>query len=164
MYDEERGIEYKPLKCMNNEDYAKYPQNPYAKECIFAVNATQNLNSDIAYGFRQNLIENKIEFLIDHETAVDEILSDNSDYKNALDVDDQISFEKPFLETKAMISETAELQYEKMPQTNTIKVFEQGSNRKDRYTSCSYGSYFIDKLELDLIGSSSDYEYTCIVN
>ena len=51
-----------------------------------------------------------------------------------------------------MISECAKLQYEKMPQTGVIKIQEKGSNRKDRYTSYSYGSYFIDKLELDLFG------------
>ena len=42
-----------------------------------------------------------------------------------------------------MISECAELQYEKMPQTGIIKIYEQGKNRKDRYTACSYGSYFL---------------------
>ena len=79
-------------------------------------------------------------------------------------MDDQINFEKPFLETQAMIGECAELQYEKMPQTGIIKIQEKGKNRKDRYTSCSYGSYFIDQLELDDSSSSSDYEFSCLIN
>ena len=66
--------------------------------------------------------------------------------------ENQIKFELPFLETQLMINECRELQYEKMQQTGVIKIYEQGSKRKDRYTSCSYGSYFIDKLELDLFG------------
>ena len=134
LYDTERGIEYEPLKCMNNDEYAKVCSDLNAKSCIYAINATQSLNSDIAIAFRKNLIENKIDF------------------------------EKPFLETQAMIGECAELQYEKMPQTGIIKIQEKGKNRKDRYTSCSYGSYFIDQLELDETGSSSDYEFSCLIN
>ena len=62
-----------------------------------------------------------------------------------------------------MISECAELQYERLPQTGVIKVHEQGNNRKDRYTSCSYGSYFIDQLEHDLLSKpTSDYSYAPI--
>lgn len=164
LYDEERGVEYSPLKCMNNEDYAKVCPDPNARLCIYAINATQNLNSDIAIAFRKNLSEGKIDFLVNYNTAKEAILSNFKEYTNSLDIDRQIDFERPFLETQAMISECAELQYEKMPQTGLIKIQEKGKNRKDRYTSCSYGSYFIDKLELDQLSSSSDYEYSTLIN
>lgn len=164
LYDEERGVEYAPLCCMNNDDYAKVCVDPNAKKCIFAVNATQTLNSDIAIAFRKNLIENKIDFLVNTNIAKEDILQNNTDYITELDVDKQIEFERPFLETQAMISECAELTYEKLPQTGVIKIQEKGSNRKDRYTSCSYGSYFIDLLELDTLGSSNDYDYCCLTN
>ena len=164
LYDEERGVEYSPIKCMNNDEYAKVCQDPNAKACIFAINATQQLNSDIAIGFRKNLNENKIDFLVNYNTAKEEILAENTDYINEVDLDRQMEYENPFLETQAMISECAELNYEKMPQTGIIKIHEQGKNRKDRYTSCSYGSYF-DLLENDLIGaSSSDYDYCTLIN
>lgn len=164
LYDEERGIEYSPLCCMNNEDYAKVCIDPGAKKCIYAINATQTLNSDIAISFRKNLVENKIDFLVNFNTAKEEILQNNKEYIEEIDVEKQVEFERPFLETQAMISECAELQYEKMPQTGVIKIQEKGKNRKDRYTSCSYGSYFIDQLELDMLGSSSDYEYSVLIN
>ena len=164
LYDEERGIEYSPLKCMNNDDYARVCPDPNAKACIFAINATQNLNSDIAISFRKNLLENKISFLVNYNTAKEELLALNKEYVNEIDVEKQINFESPFLETQAMISECAELQYEKMQQTGLIRIQEKGSNRKDRYTSCSYGSYFIDQLELDMLGSSSDYDFATFVN
>ena len=80
------------------------------------------------------------------------------------DVDKQFEFEKPFYETQALISEAAELLYEKNPQTGTVKVFEKGTNTKDRYVSAAMGSYFIDQLELDLISTNSEYEYSTIVN
>ena len=164
LYDEERGVEYPPIKCMNNEEYAKVCSDPNANPCIYAINATQNLNSDIAIAFRKNLVENKIDFLVNFNTAKEDILMNNKDYINEIDTDKQVEYEKPFLETQAMINECAELQYEKMPQTGIIKIQEKGSNRKDRYTSCSYGSYFIDQLELDALNSSSEYEYAVLVN
>ena len=162
LYDEERGVEYPPLKVMNNDEYAKVCQDPNAKECIYVINATQNLNSDIAIAFRKNLVENKIDFLVNYNTAKEEILGTNKDYLDSVreDANAQVSFEMPFLETQLMINECAELQYEKMQQTGVIKIFEQGNKRKDRYTSCSYGSYFIDKLELDLLANGYQADYS----
>lgn len=165
LYDEERGIEYPPLRCMNNEDYAKACQDPEAKACIFAINATQTLNSDIAVAFRRNLIEGRIEFLVNFNTAKEDILSKDKDYNSLVDLDDQIDYyERPFLETQAMVSECAELQYERMPVTNAIKIHETGRNRKDRYTSVSYGSYFIDLIELENLNLQDDYDYVPLVN
>lgn len=162
LYDEERGVEYPPLKCMNNDEYAKVCSDPNAKACIYAINATQSLNSDIAIAFRKNLVENKIDFLVNFNTAKEEVLSSNKEYIESMgnNQERQADLELPFLETQLMISECAELQYEKMPQTGVIKIQEKGSNRKDRYTSCSYGSYFIDKLELDLLSTEPKQDYS----
>ena len=118
----------------------------------------------MAIAFRKNLTEGRIDFLVNFNIALEEILSNNSDYLGASDGERQAEFERPFLETQALISECAELQYEKLPQTGIIKIHEQGKNRKDRYTSCSYGSHFLDQLELDMLGSSSDYDYTTLIN
>ena len=159
LYDETRGKEYPPLRCMNNDEYSKACSDVNAKPCIYAINATQNLNSDIAINFRKNLMENKIDFLVNFNVAKEEILVNDKDYNETVDVDIQLEYESPFLETQSMINECAELQYERLQQTGSIKVFESGSNRKDRYTSCSYGSYFLDQLELDLISGNSDYDF-----
>lgn len=164
IYDEERKVEYSPLKTMNNNVYADAVKNPNAKEIIYAINATAQLNSDIAYSFRRNLMENKIDLLINYSIAQEEILSENKDYVNEMDLDIQMGYEEPFIETQAMITECAELLYEKSPQTGAIKIFEQGSNRKDKYSSCSYGNYFLDQLELDLLSDSSEYDYCTFIN
>lgn len=162
LYDEERAVEYRPLKVMNNDEYAKACQDPNAKECIYVINATQSLNSDIAIAFRKNLIENKIDFLVNYNVAREEVLSTNTDYIDSLknDAEKQVKFESPFLETQLMVNECAELQYEKMPQTGLIKIYEQGNKRKDRYTSCSYGSWFVDKLEIDLLKQEEKYDFS----
>ena len=100
--------------------------------------------------------------MVNYNTAREEILNSNKEYLDSLTngSDNQARFELPFLETQLMISECAELQYEKMQQTGVIKIYEQGSKRKDRYTSCSYGSYFIDKLELDLLSTTPKADYS----
>lgn len=164
LYDESRKREYQPLKVMNSDTYSNIVADPNAKECIYVINATQQLNSDMAYAFRRNLSEGRINLLTNTTTAKEDVLATNKDYLNEKDLDRQFEYEKPFYETQALINETAELMYEKNPQTGTIKVHERGTNTKDRYVSAAMGSYFIDKLEVDLIGNSSDYDYCCLVN
>ena len=164
IFDESRQKEYQPLKTMNNETYSALVADPHAKECIYTINASQQLNSDMAYAFRRNLSEGRINFLVSPTTAKDEILNINTEYLNEIDIDRQFEFEKPFYETQALISEAAELLYEKNPQTGTIKVFEKGTNTKDRYVSAAMGSYFIDQLELNMNGNSSEYDYVTLCN
>lgn len=164
LYDEERGVEYPPLKCMNNDTYAEVVRNPNAPSVIYAINATQQLNSEIAYSFRRSLMEHRSEFLVNYNIAKESILSENEDYMNEFNVEVQLEYERPFLETQAMISECAELLYEKSPQTGVVKIYEQGGNRKDRYTACSYASHFFDHLEIDMLSDSSDFEFGIFVN
>lgn len=163
LYDEERGVEYPPLKCMNNSSYAEIVKSRSAKECIFSINATQQLNSDVAYSFRRALLEKRIDLLINYNTAKNDLLTNVKEYNTAFidgDSNTTYSYEKPFVETQLLISETSDLVYEKAQQTGVIKISEVGTNRKDRYTSVSYGNYFIDRLEVDLFGKKkrSDFD------
>jgi len=164
MYDEERGVEYIPLSCMNDESIANRIKIEGALPVIYVVNATQKLNSDIALDFRRVLESKKVDLLVSLEKASEEILPDFKEYMTAVDLDVQLFYEAPFLETQALISETTSLLYEKKVQTGAIVISEQGTNRKDRYTSVSYGSYFASMLEKDLVSNSDDYEYSVIIN
>lgn len=164
LYDEERGVEYSPLRCMNDESIANRIFVEGANECVYAINASQKLNSEIAVDFRRNLTEGKIDLLVNFEKASEEILPNIKEYVSAPDADTQIFYERPFLETQEFISETTGLVYEKKVQTGAIVISEQGANRKDRYTSASYGSYFISQLELDLLSIGSEYDFVTFVN
>jgi hypothetical protein len=164
MYDDERDCEYSPLSCMNDEKIANRVLADGAEPCIFVINATPKLNSDIAQDFRRTLDEERIDLLVSFEKASEEILPHITDYVNAPDADTQLFYESPFLETQALISETTGLVYEKNVQTGVITIKERGSNRKDRYTSVSYGSYFAGLLEQDLISDKDEYEYEVFVN
>ena len=154
MYDEDRGIEYPPLQCMNNEGFANRNNNN-GKECIFAINATAKLNSDIAFSFRSALIDERIDLLVTYNIALEDILPNIEEYVNEEDLYRKSFYEAPFWETQSLVAEASSLMYEKSDQTGLVKIYEQRSARKDRYTSVSYGNYFADLLEKDLLDESN---------
>ena len=164
MFDEERRMEYPPLICMNDDTIAARIRSEGAIPCIFVINASQKLNSDIALDFHRILEQRQIDLLVSFDTAQEEILSLNKEYNSTPDADVQFFYEAPFLETQALISECVDLTYEKKEQTGAIVVKEQGNNTKDRYTSCSYGSYFASLLEQDLFNNIEEYEVCVFVN
>lgn len=164
LYDEERNIEYKALTCMNDDSLANRIKVEGAEPKIFAINATQKLNSDIAYDFRRQLVEHQIEFLVSFETASEDILPYIKEYNNAVDADEAVFYEAPFLETQALFAEATELIYEKKPDTGVIVLRELASNRKDRYTSCSYTSWLASLLERDLLSTSEEFEVGVFIN
>ena len=163
MYDEERNVEYSPLSCMNDENIANRIKSDGAIPCIYAINATQKLNSDIALDFRRVLEQQLIEFLIPYEIAKEEILSQNKDYLEAPDGDTQFFYERPFLETQVLINECVELTYEKKD-TGVIVLRENSNAHKDYYSACSYSSWLSTLLEKDLFSDLQEYEYAVFVN
>lgn len=155
IFDEERNTEYSPFKCMNNDGFADRIKNPNAKPVIYAINATQQLNSDIAFEFRDTLTKGMIDFLVSYNEATEDIFPKSKDYITSQG-EYRAFLEQPFFETQLLISETAGLVYEKMQQTGVVKIHEQGANRKDRYTSCSYASYMASLLEKDLYSKNKN--------
>ena len=86
------------------------------------------------------------------------------EYMEAEDGETLAFYESPYLETQALISETTSLVYERKEQTGIIVIHEQGNNRKDRYTSVSYGDMFFTQLEKDLMNNMQEYEVGVFVN
>ena len=162
LYDEERNIEYKPWKCMNDEKVANRIQIAGAEENVFIIKAQLETNSSIAESMRNALNSGMIDLLISNTEAVDEISTFFPEYATA-DVDTQLFFERPYLETVALINEMIDLEYERGEQTGLIKIVN-NNNRKDRYTSVSYGNYFAQTLEHDMLSDSAEYEYTPLYN
>lgn len=162
MYDDDRQIEYSPLKCMNDESIANRVKIPNANSCIFAVIASQKLNSEIATTLKTTLQDNKLDLLIPYNKALEEQLPKIDEYRTATELSDQLFYERPYLETQEFIAETNGLLCERKEQTGIIVVSERGSNCKDRYTSISYGNYFISLLEQDLASSNDNYDYVAL--
>lgn len=164
LFDEERNVEYRALVCMNDDNLANRIRVEGAEPRIYAISASQKLNSDIAIDFRRVLAEKRIDFLVGLEKASEEILPDIKEYINAPDANTQMFYESPFLETQALFSETSSLVYEKKEATGAIVVHEAGNATKDRYSSCSYSSWLASLFERDLIACSDDYEFVTFIN
>lgn len=163
-YDESSQTEMPAWKCMNDENTAARVRVESAEPVLFAVNATAKLNSEIAQITRREFAEHRMQLLAQYEIALDEILPKIKGYADAIEVDTQMFYEGPFLETRALINEMISLTYDRMPDTGIIRISEQGKNTKDRYTSVSYGVYFASLLEHDLLSTSNQYEYRTLVN
>lgn len=164
LYDEERMTEYVPLSCMNNPSLAARGCAEGAKPCVYAVNASLKLNSDIAINFRKMLTDGQIELLVPFKEAQETILPKIKEYKDSVGLDEQLHYEKPFLETQSLVSEASELVYETKEQTGLIMIKEQGAKRKDRYTAVSYAAYFTKQLERDGYAVQDEYEFGVFIN
>ena len=162
LFDEERNVEYKPWRCMNDDKVANRIQIAGAEENVYIIKAQAETNSAIAEAMRTALNSNMIDLLISNIEAIDEIANFIPEYASA-DVETQLFFERPYLETAALINEMINLEYERGEQTGLIRIIN-NNDRKDRYTSVSYGNYFANMLEHDLLSDSSQYEYTPLYN
>lgn len=149
--DPDRGVEYKPLRCMNDPVIAARVNNPAAEECVFAINATAKLNSEMLMTVKAMLMEKTVELLIPRDNGVDEIQRYIPEYLKTNDPDIRFRYEAPYLETMLLIAEMATLQYDRAPSTGLIRVFEQGNNTKDRWSSIEMGLYFASLLARDLL-------------
>lgn len=164
LYDEDRDCEYPAWRCMNDDDIAKRVNVSGAIENVFAINASQKLNNDIAISLRSILDSQMIDLLVNFDEAKDILESNVPEYLASPDSDVMSFYERPYLETQALVNEMMSLEYTRNEQTGVITLYETGSNTKDRYVSLAYGNYFISLLEQDLVSDNSDYEYSVLIN
>lgn len=158
LYDDERGVEYKPLKVMNDETIANRVVSPNAEPKIFVIAASAKLNSDIAVNFKAMLMEHKVDLLVDKNSGISEMRKFVPEY-DELSAEEQLYYERPYLETMLAVNEMINLVYEKMQATGLIRISEVGKNTKDRYTSISYGCYFVSQLARDLLNDTDEYDF-----
>ena len=164
LYDDERRTEYKPWTCMNDESVANRVKTAGAEEVVYVISASSKLNSDIAITMRDVLVSERIDFLYDYQIALDDVLSQMPEYTGAPNADEMLFFERPYLETRELIGEMIELEFEKGKETGAIKIYETGTNTKDRYTALSYGNYFAMLLENDILSVDDNYETHTYIN
>ncbi len=164
LYDEERDCEYPAWRCMNDPDIAKRVNVTGAVENVFAVNASQKLNNDIAVLLRGIFDSKMIDLLVNFDEAKDILESNIPEYTLSPDPEVMAFYERPYLETQALVNEMMSLEYTRNEQTGIITLYETGSNTKDRYVSLAYGNYFISLLEQDLVSDNSDYDYEILIN
>lgn len=163
LYDVERNVEYEPWTCMNDDNLKSRIVIAGQKEVVYSIKAQLETNSKIAVCMKNTLNSKMIELMVSNQEGVEELQRIVPEYAMA-DVETQLFYERPFLETVALINEMIGLEYTVQNQTGLIKIEEKSGARKDRYTSVSYGNYFIELLEQDLFSDSSEYEYVTFYN
>ena len=160
VYDDERGIEYAPWRCMNNAEIAGHVQASGAKGNLYAVTANLRLNNDMAVNVMELLRSGKIELPVNTSEA-EEILMQNKEYVTTQDEYEVLRLRGPYMESNLLIEEMVNLEYERMEQTGMIRLSETSSRRKDRYVSFAMGCYFATQLSRDIYNSDK-VDYTQI--
>lgn len=152
LYDEERGVEYKPFTMMNQEclDESRKPVNPNANPVIYGFVGNPKKNSEMIINLRSYLSAEKIELLVPKNESKQIIDKYVPKYKH-FSVETQLFLDKPFLETMFLVNELIKLEYEKSEGTGYIKVYEQSGMCKDRFSSLGMGCYFADMLARDML-------------
>lgn len=145
--DPETGVDYKPIMCMNKDDYAIRCSFPSAEKKLYAITAASTSNDAMARGLQGAIEQKKLKLLINEGLASDTLMLMKG--YDDIPIDIKAKLKKPFIETKFLIDEMVALE-----KTNKdgelLKLKEPPSGRKDRYTMLLYGNALADELELKL--------------
>jgi hypothetical protein len=160
--DDERGLEYEAFTVYEHKSLDKSlidelkekTLSTKALPIIYPIQAYAKLNSDIAVNFRDNLQRSMCSFLIDEAEGENYLNLKNKEFQGTEDMNTKVWFIHPYSQFSEMIRETVALEFSIV--SGNIKLETIGSMRKDRFTSCSYGNYFADLLEKDLLKEKDD--------
>ena len=144
--DTETGEVYPALSCINNPEIASRCAVQNAPKVIWAIKATAQQNSEMAYALREGFRSGRIRLLID-DFESEELLKEVAGY-NKLSPIEQTKFQLPYINTTLLINELINLQHE--VNGDKIKIFEKHGMRKDRYSSLAYNYYVALQLEQKL--------------
>ena len=144
-YDKERDIEYLPFFTYNNVKMADRAETKVGLPVIYSIKANSTeINHEIAIALKTafetktiKLLVNEIdgkEFLMDNKVAL--ARKSNAEYERLL---------RPYIQTSALINETVNLNYEICK--GFIRIYETGTNRKDRFSSLAYANYLAKIIE-----------------
>lgn len=157
LYDDERKKEYIPFYSMNEKDEPKlsafHTEDEY-EEKIYTVSATEEFNHDIALDLKDKIVNRRIGLLVS-KNDIREYFA-NESWFNKLSVEDQTALLNPYLQTILLENEMVLL--ERVDHNKFVKLKEQSGKRKDRYSSLSYGNYFISLLEKELQGKKEEVD------
>ncbi|OMD10730.1 terminase large subunit domain-containing protein [Paenibacillus odorifer] len=147
LYDSERDEEYPAWCAYNNDDMKKRALDRNALPIIYSMKSNNaNMNHEITMKLRSNLINGNIKFL-SNEIEGKEYLIDKMKF-DELDTEERARLLRPYIQTTALVNESVNLEHDTVK--GFVRIYEVGSNRKDRWSSLAYGSYYADLLEQKL--------------
>jgi len=162
--DIERGEEYPAMtvmqhKSIDQKDYEEllnHTTSLNALEVIYPITASAKLNSQIAVEMRDKLQRKLFAFLLSDTDAETYLLEKNSEYANpSTDSDIKARILAPYVQTNFLINESINLEASFV--LGNVKLETSTSTaRKDRYSSVSYGNFFVSFLDKELLHEDDD--------
>lgn len=158
LYDKDRGKEYEPWNCINDDKMSDRCTYQNAEKVIYSIKGNAQFNSDCAIALRDGLKRSKVRLLV-NDLEGRHYLKNLKGFES-LPIEQQVKYEVVFIQTTLLINEMINLEGERTD-SGLIKLKEPNSKRKDRYSSVTYGNFIATELERKLFreDNSSDYNY-----
>lgn len=153
LYDEERDVEYVPLKVFNNDALADRCKNPNASPIMWAFIGTAENNHVMHTTMLGSLKDGKYKMLTSHMNCKEYYLSGKKDYELATP-ERRAEYELPYMYSDLTLNEMVNLSREFI-QGGKIKLTEPSSGTKDKYIAGAMGNLFIQELETKLTQKDS---------
>lgn len=153
-YSDSRDIEYEPWVCFNNEELASRIKNTNAKPVIYAIKGYSAINEQLHVFMKDALNQGRFKMLV-NEVKCKDYLETKKEYLSG-NAEQKAELERPYLQSDLTVNEFVSLSSEINKNSNKLKLYETGSNTKDRYISCAYLNYFVKQLEIDLLEDVED--------
>lgn len=145
-YDEDRDCEYSSMKAYNDEKMSERADKT-ALPVIFSIKVVKlDVNHEIAMSLKDCFQKKKIKLLVNEIEGRDFLVEKQGILKKS--PEEQAYRIRPYSQTTAMINELINL--ESQIYNGFVRIRERGRNRKDAYSSISYGNYLAKILEKDL--------------
>ena len=158
-FNEERGIQMPGFALMNRPEMSENTKKDLTEKTrginglpiIFPISATSELNSDIYVAFRSALQKKLWNFLTDEMEAEEFIvknmpttITDSELHAFALHPHTQVSF---------FVQECLNLEFKPL---NSLVRLDEGSGRKDRFSSVAYANFLASLFDKDLLKENDD--------
>lgn len=82
----------------------------------------------------------------------------NKEFSKTQDIYLKVWYLHPYKQFSELVNESINLEYSMV--SGNVKLETAGTARKDRYTSCSYGGYFISLLDQDLLKETRNQDFS----
>ena len=157
LYDEERDIEYPPIKTFNNKDLADRCKNPIAAPIMWAFMGTAENNHNMHTAMLGALMDKKYKMLISDVNCKEEFLNDKNEYVNAT-MEQKSYYELPYIMSDLTLNEMINLKKEYV-NGGRISLVEPRSGLKDKYVASAMGNLFIqEELEVKLTEAYNGFD------
>lgn len=148
LYDEERDIEYEPIRAFNRPEYADRCKNKNASPIIYVFIGGADTNDSMHKLFKGSLIDNRYKMLVSHTRCLDDYLKDKKEWSLG-SPEEKAMYEKPYVLSDLSLNEMINLNMNLIQQTK-IQLTEPSTGTKDKYITSAMANLFIQELELDL--------------